>query len=194
MTEPFMWSQSVQVTDLTGQLLVANPHLDDPHFNRTVVYVLEHTEDGALGVVLNRPSEVDVSVVLPEWGNPAHEQVLYHGGPVGTNCALGVAIVSGNSCPLGWQPISGSIGLIDLDTADELAQAQLSGVRIFAGYAGWQAGQLEEELAQEAWFIVDAYPGDFLTEQADQLWRSVLRRQPNDLVYLSTYVDDPTLN
>lgn len=195
MAEPYVWSSRSTVSDLTGQMLVASPHLEDPHFAKSVVYVLEHSPNGALGVVLNRPSTTDVNQVLPQWRHSLGEQdCLFKGGPVGTNCALGLAIAAGSAQPLGWQPISGSIGLQDLDTPQELVAAQLQGMRIFAGYAGWESGQLEDEITDDAWFVVDAYPQDIVAANASGLWRSILRRQRNDLVYLSTYVDDPTLN
>ncbi len=194
MAEPFLWPRPVSVSRLTGQLLVASPHLHDPNFSHTVVYLLDHSTSGALGVIINRPSVVEVGAVLSGWADADPTGVLYHGGPVSQNCALGVAVACAAQPPRGWQGIDGSFGLVDLDAPVEQYSRHVRGVRIFAGYAGWDPGQLEEELSEDAWFVVDALPGDLLTAHAHTLWRAVLRRQTNDLVYLSTYVDDPSLN
>jgi putative transcriptional regulator len=180
---------------LAGQLLVATPVLGDPNFARTVVLVLDHDEDGALGVVLNRPTPVDVGDVLPTW----HElttgpPVVFHGGPVATDSALGLAAVPGDGEPLGWRRVVGRLGLVDLDAPPELLAAELGAMRIFAGYAGWSPGQLESELAEGAWYVVDAEAGDAFSGTPGELWRRVLRRQQGDLAMVSTYPEDPSLN
>jgi putative transcriptional regulator len=190
---------------LTGRLLVATPALGDSNFERAVVLVLDHDEDGALGVVINRPTPVDVSEVLPVWQPLTTEPgVLFQGGPVALDSALGLALVPGvgEDEPLGWRRVVDRIGLVDLDVPPEVLAAEVSRLRIFAGYAGWGAGQLEDELAEGAWYVVDARlggagpddVGDPFTEQPAELWRSVLRRQGGDLAMVSTYLDDPSLN
>jgi len=188
--------------ELTGRLLVATPELGDGTFDRSVVLLLDHDAHGALGVVINRPTPVDVADVLPTWQALASEPgVLFQGGPVALDSALGLAVVPGadeDAEPLGWRRLVGRLGLLDLDTPPEVLGAEVSRLRIFAGYAGWAAGQLEEELALGAWYVVPADPGgsfdDAFTAAPDRLWRTVLRRQGGDLAMVSTYLDDPSMN
>jgi len=184
------------VDRLTGRLLVATPTLEDPNFRRTVVLMLDHGEDGALGIVVNRPLEVDVSAVLPAWQpyttNPGR---LFQGGPVQLDSALGLVAVPGDGRePEGVRRIIGSLGLVDLDTSPDALAGDVAGLRIFAGYAGWSSGQLEGEIGEGAWYVVDAEPRDPFTDAPEGLWRAVLRRQRGDLALVSTYPDDPTMN
>ena len=189
-------------TGLAGRLLVATPELGDGTFERSVVLVLDHDDDGALGVVINRPTPVDVAEVLPTWQPLACEPgVLFQGGPVALDSALGLAVVPGTdeaAEPLGWRRVVGRLGLVDLDTPPEVLAAEVTRLRIFAGYAGWGAGQLEDELRQGAWYVVPADPdggfADAFSASPDGLWRAVLRRQGGDLAMVSTYLDDPSLN
>lgn len=184
-----------QVTSLTGQLLVATPALADPNFDRAVVLLLDHDEDGSLGVVLNRPTPVDVSDILQAWGEFADNPgVVFQGGPVSLDAALGVAVIPGAEGPLGWRRVHGAIGLVDLEAPPELLAAELGSLRIFAGYAGWGPGQLEEELSEGAWYVVESEPGDVFAPEPERLWRSVLRRQRNELAMVATYPDDASLN
>ncbi len=96
--------------------------------------------------------------------------------------------------PLGWRRVVGGLGLVDLDAPPELLAAELSALRIFAGYAGWAGGQLAAELEAGAWYVVDGEQGDAFSAEPRQLWRSVLRRQRGDLAFVSTYPEDPALN
>lgn len=181
---------------LTGRLLVATPLLTDPNFARSVVLLLDHDQQGALGVVLNRPTPVDVSAVLDGWatltGDPA---VVFQGGPVALDSALAIAVVPGEDAgPLGWRRVHGAIGLVDLEAPPEVLAGVLGGMRVFAGYSGWSPGQLEQEIAEGAWHLVDCEAGDVSCARPDGLWRAVLRRQRGPLAMLATYPDDPTLN
>src|SRR5690606_736738 len=117
-----------------GNLLLATPGLLDPNFADTVVFLLDVNDDGALGVVLNRPSALPVSDVLGEWGEVVDEpEVLFHGGPVATDGALAVALaVPEGLDSLGFQPLWERIGLLDLDTPRELVNGTLDRLRIFA--------------------------------------------------------------
>ncbi|GAB3593189.1 YqgE/AlgH family protein [Angustibacter peucedani] len=182
--------------NLTGQLLVATPTLRDPTFHKTVVLLLDHGDDGGLGVVLNRPLEVQVDVVLPPWQpHVTAPSVLFQGGPVALDSALGlVGVPGGGSEPAGVRRINGSLGLVDLDVDPVDVVPELSGLRVFAGYAGWSPGQLEREVEEGSWYVVDAEPRDAFTDTPDLLWRTVLRRQPGDLALVSTFPDDPDLN
>ena len=185
------------VDGLSGRLLVASPALGDPTFARTVVLLLDHDEAGALGVVINRPTPVDVADVLPTWRPFATQPgVLFRGGPVAADSALGLAAIpgAGDDEPLGWRRVGDGLGLVDLDTPPEILAAEMADLRIFAGYAGWSGGQLEAELEEGAWYVVPARQRDAFSEDPDQLWRSVLRRQGGDLAFVSTYPDDPSMN
>jgi len=179
----------------TGRLLVASPSLGDPNFARTVVLLLDHDEDGTLGVVLNRPTAVEVRDILPPWADlAAVPDVVFQGGPVALDSAIGVAAVPGEGEPLGWRHVHDRLGLVDLDAPPEILAAELGGLRIFAGYAGWSSGQLEDEMAQGAWYVVEAEAGDAFSAEPEALWRSVLRRQSGELALVATYPEDPSLN
>jgi putative transcriptional regulator len=146
-------------------------------------------------VVLNRPSEVEVGEVLEPWaevvGAPS---VLFRGGPVGTDSALAVARLASGAEPVGWRPLFDGTGLVDLDAPSEVIVPALHGMRIYAGYAGWGSGQLEAEIEEGAWYVVDGAPEDLFASAPDALWQRVLRRQPGPLAWLATYPDDPTQN
>ncbi|MFD5205215.1 YqgE/AlgH family protein [Streptomyces sp. NPDC058375] len=184
-----------EVSSLTGRLLVAAPALTDPNFDRAVVLLLDHDEEGSLGVVLNRPTPVGVGDILASWAALTGEpDVVFQGGPVSLDSALGVAVIPGDEGPLGWRRVHGAIGLVDLETPPELLGPALGSLRIFAGYAGWGPGQLEGELSEGAWFVVESEPGDVSSPRPEQLWRAVLRRQRSELAMIATYPDDPSLN
>ena len=180
-----------------GRLLVATPVIDEPTFARTVVLLLDHDDEGSLGVVLNRPSDVPVASVLPTW--QAHVTGLptvFQGGPVSLDSALALA-----ACPrpepdepAGFRRVAGVLGLVDLDAPPEAVSEGLSALRIFAGYAGWAPGQLDGELDEGAWFVCDARASDAFTDDAEGLWRSVLRRQPAPMSFVHTYPADPSDN
>ncbi|WP_315094817.1 YqgE/AlgH family protein [uncultured Cellulomonas sp.] len=181
---------------LRGRLLVARPSLREPTFHRTVILLLDHSESGAVGIVLNRPTTVDVGVVLPDWHPHASDPpVLFQGGPVGLDGAMGVvALPRGAALPPEVDRVTGRFGLVDLDAPPESVVPHVGGVRVFAGYAGWGDGQLEAELTEGSWFVVDAVPDDVLTAEPDGLWRRVLRRQGGDLAIVSTFAEDASLN
>lgn len=181
----------------TGQLLVASPVLSDPNFARSVVLMLDHDGDGALGVVVNRPTELPVTSVLESWtGLVCEPDVLFQGGPVATDSALGLAELPAGVTgePVGWKRLYGRLGLVDLDAPPELLMGGLEALRIFAGYAGWSPGQLEVEIKDGGWYVVDAVPGDAFAAEPAGLWRRVLRRQPDELAMVATFPDDPTMN
>ncbi|WP_432482519.1 YqgE/AlgH family protein [Kineococcus esterisolvens] len=186
---------------LTGRLLLATPSLTDPNFQRAVVLVLNHDEDGALGVVVNRPLEVDVDAVLPGWqAFTTAPGKLFQGGPVALDSALGLVAVPGDRPdPAGVRRVFGSVGLgsvglVDLDTPPEAVVDELAGLRIFAGYAGWGAGQLEGEIAEEAWFVLPAEARDAFSDSPERLWSDVLRRQGGDLALVASFPADVSLN
>jgi putative transcriptional regulator len=179
-----------------GMLLVATPVLLDPNFADTVVLLLDVDENGALGVVLNRPSAVPVSEVLADWGEVVAEtEVLFQGGPVSTGGALAVGLLRRpDDVPVGFREVAGTLGVVDLDTPVELIDGTLEGLRIFAGYAGWGAEQLAGEIEEGSWYVVPSEPPDAFRADPAELWRDVLRRQPGELAWHSTRPVDPDLN
>ena len=181
-----------------GRLLVANPMLPDPNFDRTVVLLLAAGRDGALGLVLNRPSETDVAAPLPEWGPLAAEPaVLFVGGPVQHQAVICLARSAGGGADAedgpGWSAVLPGVGTVDLDRQGGLSRS-VAGVRLFAGYAGWGAGQLESEIDAGAWWVVEADPGDPFSDRPEELWRAVLRRQGFPLAFVAWFPDDPAAN
>jgi putative transcriptional regulator len=186
---------------LAGRLLVATPMLGDPNFRRTVVLVVEdEATEGTLGVVLNRPTEVTVAQVLEPWTALVSDpSVIFKGGPVSPNSALGLAMVPGGEEPVGWRALDETalvtrLGLVDLDTPPQLLAGGIASFRVFAGYAGWGPGQLQAEIEEGAWYVVAAEPADPFAPEPARLWGAVLRRTGGTLALMATYPDDPSLN
>lgn len=181
---------------LVGQLLVATPMLRDPNFERTVVLLVAHENGGAIGVVLNRATEVPVREVLGGWGGVATEpSVVFEGGPVQPEAAICLARVRTGTPELrGFSRVQGTLGTVDLTSDPDVMREQLLAVRVFAGYAGWAPGQLEEEITGGSWLTFSSLPGDAFTERPDDLWASVLRRQVGIQAAIAIYPSDPTLN
>lgn len=157
--------------------------------------LLHHDDDGAHGLVLNKPIGAAVERVLPSWqahvSDPAE---LFQGGPVGLDTALGLVSVPGDSEPIGTKLLFGSVGVVDLDAPPEVIMPAVSGLRVFAGYSGWSGGQLEGEIDSGGWYVVDPEVGDVFTARPDRLWREVLRRQPGRLAWVANYPHDPSHN
>jgi len=185
------------VESMTGQLLVATPTLKDPNFDRTVVLLVAHEAGGALGVVLNRATEVPVAEVLGNWGDLAGDPaVLFEGGPVQPESAICLARTRPEvkKRVTGFHPVAGSLGTLDLSADPERLRENVAGIRVFAGYSGWSAGQLEEEVTSGSWFVFDALPGDPFVERPDDLWAMVLRRQGDILAAVAHFPPDVSLN
>lgn len=179
-----------------GDLLVASALLADGVFNQTVVLVLDSDEDGALGVILNEISQTPLDAVLPDWvGAVSEPRMLFHGGPVSPNGAICIAsVVNAGEEPPGWRPLFDTVGLLHLDTPIEIVTGAYRDLRIFAGYAGWSAGQLQAELSQGMWHVVSAGYDDVFAKAPLDLWRTVLRRQPGSMAFFATWTEDPELN
>jgi putative transcriptional regulator len=178
-----------------GTLLVAAPSLVDPNFRRTVVYIIDHRrEGGTLGVVLNRPSEVAVHDVLPAWGpHVSRPQAVFVGGPVEQKTALclGALRTGQDAAELpGVIGVRGPVALVDLDSDPEKLVPKLRGLRVFAGYAGWESQQLAGEIEHEDWIVVPALPDDVLSPPTSDLWGRVLRRQGMPMALLATHPGD----
>lgn len=160
-----------------GALLVAVPLLEEPTFHRTVVFMLQHTNDGALGLVINRPTEeLHVAVIDPWMHELSDPPVLFNGGPVQSNTLIAVAALGITADTDGFAPLAHGLGTVDLSIlADELAEG-IQHLRVFRGYAGWGPGQLEDELDEGAWLVMPYVIGDVFTPNPLGLWRNVLRR------------------
>jgi putative transcriptional regulator len=180
---------------LRGHLLVAGPGLVDPNFRRTVVLVGAHGEEGAMGVVLNRPSPVSVGDAVPQLavlgGTGAGEEPVYVGGPVQPEAivVLGEFAEPGQAAAV----VFDAVGFLPGETAPEDVP-ELRRSRVFAGYAGWAPGQLEQELEDESWIVEPALVDDVFTDVPDRLWSAVLDRKGGPFAVLALMPPDPSLN
>ncbi|MEJ2540644.1 MAG: YqgE/AlgH family protein [Gemmatimonadota bacterium] len=177
---------------LKGQLLVSGGSLYDPNFRHTVVLIGEHTSSGALGVVLNRPGELTVEEAVPPLAElvPPGER-LFEGGPVQPTqpVLLGSFRRSEDADLLVFGTVGFLIGDVPRQTPSRLHRA-----RVFAGYAGWGAGQLEAELREDAWIVDPAREEDVFTDTPESLWARVLRRKGPEYHLLSRMPYDPSMN
>ena len=171
---------------LRGQLLIAAPSLFD-YFRRTVLLILEHTDDGAMGVVLNRASETTVEEAVPALAHLASEGDLVHvGGPVSPEAV--VALGDFEEPEEAGTHVAGTLGLVDPDRP----HPSLRRLRVYAGYAGWAPGQLDGELDQGAWIVERAAPDDPFSE--GDLWSDALKRKGGAYSVLATMPADPSMN
>ena len=178
-----------------GRLLVATPTLLDPNFFRTVVLMLEHSDEGAVGVILNRPSELEIAETLPAWLAVAAEPAMvFVGGPVSPESAIGLARGHGDAATDVWAPVVNGLGTVDLALAPDELPVDVTRLRVFAGYAGWMAGQLEAELAADGWIVLDAEADDAFAAEPAELWKAVLRRQGGTLALFANAPTHPSLN
>jgi putative transcriptional regulator len=186
----------VDLDELGGCLLVASPLLTDPPFARTVVALLEHGRTaGALGVVLNRPLPTPAAELVPvDERLLSPPGVLFDGGPVGPTTAIALGLPVPGARPSGWTPSAPPYVTVDLDADVDALAHSLRQLRVFAGYAGWGAGQLEAEIRQGAWYVVDGHPDDVFAPAPAALWRQVLRRQGWPLAAVATCPVDPRMN
>jgi putative transcriptional regulator len=185
-------SEEPSAESLAGQLLIAAPNLLDPNFFRTVVLLLEHQDEGAVGVVLNRPSEQPAHEAIPDLADVLDAtEMLHQGGPVQPEAVIALGEYR---TPPASEPIVGRVGLLggDLDL-NELGTL-IDRARIFLGYAGWGPGQLEAEIAEEAWILEPAQPADVFSTDPTTLWREVLDRKGGRYRLLARMPDDPSLN
>jgi putative transcriptional regulator len=181
------------VASLRGQLLVAGPALVDPNFRRTVVLIGEHGDEGAMGVVLNRVSTALVDDAVPPIASlTGPDEPVYLGGPVQPQAVVVLADFA--DVEQAEVVVVDSIGFLQGEIEDTSAVGELRGVRIFAGYAGWGPGQLEEELEEGAWIVVPARSSDVFTTAPETLWSEVLRREGGPLAILAMLPDDPHVN
>ncbi|HYU58912.1 MAG TPA: YqgE/AlgH family protein [Actinomycetota bacterium] len=179
--------------NLRGRLLIGGPALFDPNFRRAVVLVGEHSDEGALGVILNRPSETPVRQAVPPLGSlVGPDEPVFVGGPVQGDSAVVIAEFENPS--VAGLVAFGSIGFL----VGDIEPTHVEGIRrarVFAGYAGWGAGQLEAELQEDGgWLIEEARPEDVFTTEPDRLWERVVGRRPRPYAFLGTMPFDPSSN
>jgi putative transcriptional regulator len=178
---------------LRGKLLIASPALVDPNFARTVVLITEHNDEGAMGVVLNRPSETSVDEVAPELaGVVIDDEPVFIGGPVQPQ-ALVVLAEFADLDAAAWLVVA-DVGFVAAQTeGDRLEQAVRRG-RVYAGYSGWGAGQLEGELAEEAWIVEPPLASELFPDDPLGLWQGVLARKGGQFALIARMPEDPSVN
>ena len=171
---------------LAGQLLVAEPKLDDPNFDHTVILVLQHDADGAMGLVVNRPyGTAPTAELLSRLGVDAGpvkgETLLFYGGPV--QPSVGIVVHSAEYARADTRRVTAGIAV----TSDPAILADMAvgkGPRRTVpvlGYAGWAAGQLDQELAQGSWFSIPADPDLIFAPETDKAWERALARKGIEL-------------
>ena len=181
------------MTSLRGKLLIASPALVDPNFARSVVLIAEHTEDGAMGLVLNRPSDAEVDIAVGELGGiVAPGDLVYEGGPVQTSAVM--VLAEFNDPATAAAVILGDVGFLPSqgDPA-ELADG-LRRTRVFAGHSGWGPGQLDAELDEGSWLLVPALIDDVFAPDPDELWSEALQRKGGAFALLARMPEDPSVN
>ncbi len=187
--------QNDGMESLRGQLLIASPKIVDPNFRRAVVLMTEHTDEGAMGLVLNRPAEATVGEAVPDldWLPAGSEATLWVGGPVAPTAVIVLAEFEDPTAAA--MLVDGDLGFVPAEIEDRDALAGgLRRARIFAGHSGWGPGQLEAELEEDSWILEPSRRGDVFTAEPDGLWSRVLRRKGKEYVLLATMPMDPGLN
>ncbi|MFL5828059.1 MAG: YqgE/AlgH family protein [Thermoleophilaceae bacterium] len=179
---------------LRGQLLIAGPALIDPNFSRAVVLVTEHNDEGAMGLVLNRPSTSTVDEALPdlELDVAEPEDVVYVGGPVQPAAAMILAEFDepGDAATI----VLEDVGFVSVEPDLPGVSVATRRARVFAGYAGWGPGQLEAEIERDDWILEEAAVEDVLGDSSEELWSEVLWRKGGEYALLSRMPLDPSLN
>jgi putative transcriptional regulator len=178
---------------LKGKLLLASPTLLDPNFARTVVLVAEHGEDGAMGLVLNRPAEATVGEAAPELERlVAGEEPLYVGGPVQPTAVIVLASFADPSAA--GLLIREDVGFLSAQLELEQSRDVTERLRVFAGHAGWGPGQLDDELEREDWIVEDPRPEEIFSADPEELWSAVLTRKGGTFALVARMPLDPSLN
>ena len=178
---------------LSGHFLIASPAILDPNFRRTVVFITAHTDEGAVGLILNRRSDATVGEAVPQLASLTDlEEPVFVGGPVNPE---GVAVLAEFHDPeeAGVVVIE-DIGFVALDDALEEGPPDLERTRVFAGVAGWGPKQLEDELERDDWIIEPAALDDIFTDDPEELWSTVLRRKGGEYELVARMPFDPSLN
>ena len=179
---------------LRGQLLIASPALIDPNFHRTVILLAEHTDEGAMGLVLNRPAETLVAEVVPDLSALADEGApVYYGGPVASDSVI--VLAEFDDPQVAGVLLDGDLGFVGSESGELGGVADgVRRARVYAGHAGWGPGQLEGELEEDSWIIEPPQREEIFSDDADGLWAAVLRRKGREYALLSTMPPDPSVN
>jgi putative transcriptional regulator len=178
---------------LAGRLLVASATLQDPNFARTVLLIGLHTDDGALGLVLNRPSTSTVASAVPQLEElVAAEERVFVGGPVQSSSIVMLAEFTDPAAA--GLLVLGRIGLPAPDADLDQLAAATARRRVYAGHAGWGEGQLDAEIEAGDWIAHDALPDDVFSDEPEQLWSAVLTRKGGRYALLARMPLDPSLN
>jgi putative transcriptional regulator len=179
---------------LRGKLLIASPALIDPNFHRTVILIAEHTEEGAMGLVLNRPAETLVADVVPDLSELAEDGApVYFGGPVASDSVI--VLAEFDDPALAGVLLDDDLGFVGGESGElgDVAGA-VRRARVFAGHAGWGPGQLEGELEEDSWIVEPPLREEIFSEDSEQLWAAVLRRKGREYALLATMPPDPSVN
>jgi putative transcriptional regulator len=177
---------------LRGKLLVASPALVDPNFARTVVLITEHGDEGAMGMVLNHPSDTDLSEIAPELAEAAGDGPIYVGGPVQPDVLVLVAEFSDPEVAA-WI-VAADVGLVSADVEIEDLGPALRRGRAYAGYSGWGPGQLEAEMDVDSWIVEAPLPRELFPDDPETLWSDVLARKGGEYALVARMPEDPSLN
>ena len=187
-------SRGFSLPSTKGRLLLATPPLTDINFDRTVIFMLEHSQGGALGLVLNRPSdELDIEFDLWE-SLLSPPNSMFRGGPVDPKALIGLGVIPGQTADGQTFVSIDCVAPVDLDDDPKHSNTPPTMVRIFHGYAGWGPQQLDAELEGGAWVVLAATVNDVFTEQPQELWQTVLRRQKGQVSWLADCPSDPGQN
>lgn len=184
-------------TDLVrqGNILIAQPFLNDGYFKRTVVLLTEHNEHGTMGFVFNKPMHLKLKDVLPMF--PDFSQPLYRGGPVADNQLFFIhnrGLDIDNSMPIGesgWYWGGSFEDVVVLLKEDRISNDE---IRFFIGYSGWEADQLNTEIEQKSWFVAEADYSNLFNEEPHQTWPNELKRMGSNFAILGNFPEDPSLN
>ena len=176
---------------LQGKLLISSPALIDPNFRRTIILVTHHDDEGAMGLVLTRPSDVRVADAIPDLAElPWADDVVHVGGPVQPDAIM--ALAEFEDVDDAAAPVVGRVGFVAANATVE--DVTILRLRVFAGYAGWGAGQLEAELEEPSWLVVPAEPDDAFASDPDELWRRAVERKGGRFALLAAMPYDPSQN
>jgi putative transcriptional regulator len=181
------------VESARGQLLIAGPTLLDPNFWRTVVLVVEHNDEGALGLVLNRASETAVGDAVPQLGQLIDpSDLLYIGGPVQPSAVI---VLADFEDPSDAALISfDDVGVLGIASDSEEAAAGVRRARAFVGHAGWGPKQLDGELERGDWIVEPARHEDAFSDRPTELWSTVLTRKGGSYALVARMPPDPSVN
>jgi len=176
-----------------GQLLVAMPGLSDPNFFQTVVLLCSYGTEGALGVILNRPTEIAVSALIHDFHRLVGMDRIYEGGPVAKNGVL--VLCRGEEAVAEGSSIVGNIFLAkDIESLKRTDTVTPADIRCYMGYAGWVAGQLEAEVQAGAWKTVSADPMLVFDIDPFLLWPQMMRRLGPACAFYATMPPNPSMN